>query len=33
MVEFATKAAFSFNGEPQAVAKAGNDARGLPLNE
>jgi hypothetical protein len=25
--------AFSFNGEPQAWAKSGNDACGLPLNE
>jgi hypothetical protein len=24
---------FSFNGEPQAEAKSGNDACGLPLND
>ena len=33
VVDLTMNSAFSFNGEPQAEAKAGNEACGLPLNE
>jgi hypothetical protein len=32
-IEFVEQCAFSFNGEPQAQAKWGDDACGLPLND